>query len=1136
MNGSRLAAKYIGRSTPPNDWPARTSGRSRYTADLEFEGLLIARILRSPHPHAEIKSIDVTRAASMPGVAAVVTSADFPAGARYLHEGAADRPPLSEGVVRYVGEEVAAVAAETAAEAQAAVEAIEITWRRLPAPLTIDRALAPGSRRLHARSVAGRPGDEGNVSKALRRRWGDLEAARARSDVAVSGRFMFGRQTHACMEPNSAVAQWDGQSERMHLWVSTQAPLYVRDEVAHVLGLAPEQVVCHEVCVGGGFGSKSRISEHEAIAAVLARKTGRPVRLVLDRSEEFETTKSRHPFHLDMILRGDRSGRIRGIEGDIRVENGAYDHSGFSVMSAGIKGTGLIYRPLGISIDATLIDTAMLPGGQFRGYGTTQTSFAVECLIDDFAHKVGRDPIELRISNANRAGEVTLIGARPQSTGLSQCLELVRRELRWDELRKERRPGEGLGVAAGAHLSGSFADRGEANRSDAAIDIDTNGRIRVRSGAADAGTGQRTLFAQIVAEAFDVPVTEIGVVTMDTDATTYDVGAWSSRGTHYTGHAVRLAAEAATAKLSAIAVAKLGNVPIRFVGGAAVGGGQSIPLGDLVVLSNESVNDWITVEAKYVEKTVTRPDPVSGVGNVSPSYCYAAHGARVQVDTRTGQVRVLDYVAAHDVGTPLNPVAVSGQIVGAVVMGIGAALSEEMIFERGKLANTGYLHYALPRAADAPAVRAFTVDCADPVGPFGAKAVGELGINPPPAVIVNAVFDAIGVRFAELPITPDKILTALAEKRGRRRHFHLWRRPDRWWVALVRWAYPLGLFGFLHSFRTHRPSRRSPPTPSRVEQPRTLEAAYDLLSDSAAPLAGGTDLLPRRSQGLAPGVLVSLKFIPELRQIEMGASDKFTFGGAVTLSALAEAGIPLLAEAAATIASPQIRNMATIAGNLAQAKRCWFFRNGFECYKRIGSKAPCYAILGDHRFYHAAIDGHRCQAVTPSDLATAFTALDGVVKIGRRGQTRLVPIADFYIGPGETIVAADELILSVEARWNPARRCAFEKLRLWEGDFAVVSVALVAEIDAGGRWRDLCIVCGGIAPRPWRAHRTERALDGTAVTPASLRSALDLELDTTAHPLARNGWKLDALAGLCEKAAERIGAQQAAAEASLEGH
>src|SRR5262245_7512914 len=438
MTEAPSSFRYIGRSTPPSDWPARTSGAARYTADLRVDDLLVARVLRSPHPHAEIRSIDTTCAATMPGVHAVITSADFPPDVRYLHEGAADRPPLAHSRVRYVGEEVAAVAAETLAQAEAAVDAIHVDYRRRLAPLSVDDALSPGAPALHARASGTR-----NVSKRLLRRWGDPEGARTRANVHVSGAFLFGRQTHASMEPNSVLARWDEPSGRMHLWVSTQSPLYVRDEVAHVLGLEPNQVVCHEVCVGGGFGSKSRVSEHEALAAALSRKARRPVRLVLDRNEEFEATKSRHPFHVDMTLHATNSGHVIGIDGAARVENGAYDHSGYSVMSAGLKGAGLIYRPEGLALEGTLIDTATLPGGQFRGYGTTQVSFAIECLFDDLAHKLGQDPIALRIANANRAGEPTLIGARPESVKLPECLELVRREIGWDALKAQRQPGEG---------------------------------------------------------------------------------------------------------------------------------------------------------------------------------------------------------------------------------------------------------------------------------------------------------------------------------------------------------------------------------------------------------------------------------------------------------------------------------------------------------------------------------------------------------------------------------------------------------------------------------------------------------------------------------------------------------------------
>jgi len=1116
-----VTARYLGQTVRPINWQDRTSGSARYTADLPVADVLIVKVLRSPHPLAAIQSIDTTRAAAMPGVHAVITAADFPAGARYQHEGARDRPPLADGMVRFVGQEIAAVAADTAAQAEAAARAIVVRFRRRRAPLTIATALGAGSTSLHDRGN-GRP----NVSKVLSRRWGNADAGGDAGHVSVAGRFVFSRQTHASMEPNSVVAHWDEDDQRLHLWVSTQAPIFVRDEVAQLLGLELGQVVCHEVFVGGGFGSKSRISEHEAIAGALARKARRPVRLVLDRNEEFETTKSRHPFHMDMALHADQAGQLCLVEGRIQVENGAYDHSGFSVTSAGLKGLGLIYRPGGIKLDAELVDTATLPGGQFRGYGTTQVTFALECLMDELAERLGRGPVELRIQNANRNGETTLIGARQHSAKLRECLALAKQQIGWESLHRNRPEGHGVGIASGVHLSGSYAERDDANRSDAAIDILPDSRIRVRFGGADAGTGQRTLLAQIAADELGVAIEDVDIVTMDTDATPFDLGAWSSRGTHYSGHAVRLAAEAAHEKLTAIAAGVLANGSVSFADGKAWAGDRSIPIGDLAALSNEAVDGVLTVEASFVETQVARPDPKTGLGNMSPSYNFAAHATHVAVDISTGRIRIVDYVAVHDAGTPLNPTALHGQIVGGAVMGIGAALGEDMIFEQGKLVNSGYMYYALPRAADVPTIRSFVVDCHDPVGPYGAKGVGELGINPPPAAIANAVYDAIGVRIRDLPLTPDKILTALAQREGRKRRFALWRRPDRWWIALVRWAYPRGLFRWLHAWRTHRPSRVAPPELEELASPRSLDEAVSLVGGDALPIGGGTDLLPRRSQGLVrANRLVSLIDIPELKHIGVEPDGTLVIGGAVTLSTLTVSPVApsLLVEAAQTIASVQVRNVATLAGNLAQANRCWFYRNGFECFQRVGPTAPCYAILGDHRFYHAAIDGHRCQSVTPSDMATALVALDADLVLRDGNGSRVVPLRSFYVGPGETILKPDDIVVAVRISAAARRRCgAFEKLNLWQGDFAIGSAAITAIIDDDGRWHDIRIVCGAIAPVPWRAIKTEQALNGRRVTAPMLRQALDAEFNAAAHPLENNAWKLDALAGLCERAANRL--------------
>jgi CO/xanthine dehydrogenase Mo-binding subunit/CO/xanthine dehydrogenase FAD-binding subunit len=1109
--------KYLGTRQRVIDWDARTRGSLEYSGDVKLDGLLEGLILRSPHPHAKITRIDTSKARSLPGVHAVITAADFPPGARYFHEGALDRPPLADGVVRFVGQEVAAVAAKTRQQAHAALRAIVVEYEPLPGPLTTASALGRGVSRLHDR-----PTGEPNLAHRVKRNWGEAEAGRRSSSISVSGNFLFPRQTHACMETSVAVARWDEGDQRLEFWTSTQAPYYVAKEVATVLGLKQEQVICHEVGVGGGFGSKSKICEHEAVAGLLARSARRPVRLRLSREEEFETSKTRHAFSMSMKLYADSSGRLRAIDGVIDVDNGSYNHSGVSVMGAGIKGLGMLYRPDGLQVTGRLIDTALTPGGQFRGYGTVQTSFAVECLMDDLAEKLGIDPIELRVRNANQAGETTLVGAQLGSARLVECLRAARDAIGWEKERSNRRPGRGVGVSSSVHVSGSFTAPG-ANRSDAAIDVFTNGRVRVRFGGADAGTGQKTILAQVAAEELGVAFEDVDVLTMESDKTPFDMGAWSSRGTHFGGHAVRKAALATAERLKGLAASQLGAGELRLDSGMVKSGTRGIPIGEIAQLSNDLKDGALTTEASFVEESIVLADRETGKGNVSASYNFAAHAAVVEVDRRTGHIKVVDYVAVHDIGFALNRITTEGQAIGGTVMGLGAALSEEVIFEQGKMVNPAYLHYALPRAADVPRIRPILIEGGDPRGPYGAKAIGECSINPPASVISNAVYDAIGVRVRELPITPDKIINALAKGEGRRRSHHIWRRPSRWWIALVRWAYPRGLLKILHERNARFSSCIEPRPLDKVETPTALASVVGAKKSDAMVFGGGTDLQLCRRQGLAePRRLISLAKVAELQGVRILADGTIEVGAAVTLSALATAmrhRIPVIAQTIDNIASAQIREMATVAGNLIQAKRCWFYRNGFGCYKRLGGLAPCYAVEGDHRFYHAAIDGHRCQATTPSDLATVFCAAraDAIIA-GPRGE-RVVAMEAFHSGPGETVLAEDEVLRMVRIPADAtARRGAFVKLRLWEGDFAIASVAMTAKVAAGGSLHDPRIIIGGLAPTPWRARATERYLDGKTIDVADFRQALDRELDAAAHPLPRNGWKLDAAAGLAEQA------------------
>lgn len=1110
--------KQVGARLRQLSWAAMTDGSLTYTGDLQRPGLLIGRVLRSPHPHARIRGIDISAARSMQGVHAVITAADFPKGVRYLHEGAADRAPLADGVVRFVGEEVAAVAADTDAIAAAAIAAIEVDYEGLPAPLDVAAARAAGAPTLHQRTT-----DEPNVAAKFRRFWGDVAAGRAASTHTVAGRFYFPTQAHVCMEPVITLAEWSERDQRVELWTSTSAPYFVVREVAHVMGLPEEQVICREIAVGGSFGAKSKVCEIEPLAAVLARKAGRPVRITLSREEEFATTKTRHAFETELRLHADADGRLRAVDGEVFVENGAFSHSGASVMSAGVKLFGNLYEPDGMDVTARLVDTARLPGGSFRGYGSTQTSFALECLMDEMAVAVGIDPFEIRRRNANRPGSTTLMGASIVTCALPDCLRAAREAIGWDVFKAQRPPGQGIGVAAGVHASGSHVGPG-ANRSDSAVDVFFDGRVRARFGGSDTGTGQKTILAQIVAEALGVEAGAMEVVSMDSETTPFDMGAWSSRGTHYPGNAAVKAAGLMADRLRTLAAERLGNAPVVLADGFAENDRGRIPLGDLAARAPEAAAGCLTVEASFVEPTVVMASKVDGRGNVSPSYNFAAHAAVVEVERRTGKIRVLDYVAAHDVGLAINPLLVEAQIIGGVAMGLGSALGEETLVEQGRPVNPAFIHYAMPRAADMPPIRPIIVGTPDPAGPHGAKAVGELGTNPPVAVIANAVFDAVGVRLRAAPFTPEKVLAALAEKQGRGFPTgEIWRRPGRWWIAGVRWAYGRGLLRWLHA-------RQAPVPPALVNEVKSLECPGDLAGALAARgmvVAGNTDVSVQRRQGLvAPEALVSVSEVSEMRGVARRDDGGWRIGAAVTLADLNEAlgaAIPALAECIAGIASPQIRQAATVGGNLLQAKRCWFYRNDFPCFKRRGGLAPCYAIEGDHRFYHAAIDGHRCQAVTPSDLASLFLALDATVTITGAGGARSVPMAAFYTGPGESVVRAGELLTAIDVPASVlTRRCRVEKLALWQGDFASASVALSARIDTDGLWREIRLVLGAMAPTPWRARGTERGLEGKRVDAAMLRGALDRELRATAHPLKNNAWKLEAVGGLAEIAVERM--------------
>ncbi|MDE0657376.1 MAG: xanthine dehydrogenase family protein molybdopterin-binding subunit, partial [Acidimicrobiaceae bacterium] len=783
----------LGRRVRPNQWNERTSGAAVYTTDVVLPGMLEARILRSPHPHADIRSIDTSRAEALSGVAAVITADDLP-NRTYLHLGDPfrDRFALARGRVRFIGEEVAAVAASTRADADAALDLIDVAYKPRAGAVTAQFARVGEAPTVHDDAI-------GNLSMQEVRSYGDPDTARSAAEVTVSGTYAYKPAAHVCLEPHSTVARWDATRQQLDLWVSTQAPYFVRKEVAHLLDLDMDQVRTHPVAVGGGFGAKAKAGCHEVIAAALAIRAKRPVRLVLDRDEEFAVTAVRHAFVVDLATGARRDGTLTHRDGYVTVDNGAYNHAGPSVAIYATMLAAGPYRLGGCETAVSLVYTNKQPGASFRGYGNPQMTFAMESQIDELAEKLAIDPIELRLLNAPRSGDVTLTGWRLGSARLAECLRRARDEIDWDAKRELGGHGRGVGVAAAVHVSGANAFE-HSELSEAAVEVHDDGTARVCFAGADAGTGQAALLRQIAADELGLAFDDVSVTMMDSHGAPQDLGAWSSRGTMWSGHATGDAARNAARVLKETAAAKFGidAAGVTLVDGEARSGTDAVPIGDLVALAENASDGCLRTDGSYLTD-VDKMDKEHGLGHFSPAYSFCVQAVEVEVDYATGQVKVVDAVTVHDSGAALNPAAAEGQAVGAMAMGLGAALGEELVYEQGLLVNPSLLDYSAPRAPDLPPIRAILLDGHDPAGPYGAKGIGEIGVVPTPAAVANAVAHATGVRVREVPVTPDKLLRQLkpdtsTARIARHRPRNVGATAHLMWTDLIRKLYEHGLF------------------------------------------------------------------------------------------------------------------------------------------------------------------------------------------------------------------------------------------------------------------------------------------------------------------------------------------------------
>jgi len=748
----------IGRRLPQIDARERAAGVADFVSDIKLPGMLQGRILRSPYPHARILRIDTSKARRLPGVKAVVTAEDtpkIPFGPR-----SDDWMILAVDKVRFIGDEVAAVAAVDEDTAEEALSLIQVEYEELPAVFDPIEAMQPGAPLIHDK--------ERNIVAEFKLIKGDVDRAFGESDVVHSDRYYTSQVYQAYLEPMACVAQFD-PTGKLTLYVATQIPSMTRIPYAKALGLSLEKVRVVVPYYGGAFGAKMETNLH-LVAAILSRKTGRPVRLVNHRMEDFMAGNPRVPMYIDLKIGAKKDGTLMGKE--VKVIGAA---GGRAVYSMVIVATAC-YRPdslyhfRNLRTEGLTVYTNTVPTSCFRGFGNAQMTFAVESSLDMIAEAIGLDPAELRIKNGLKTGEVSIHGWKIGSSGLEECVRKATAASGWKEKRVQRRFARGIGLACCNHVSGNRAFAREFDGGAGIVRIGREGKVLVYHGESDMGQGQRTVFAQIVAEELGISLDQVEVAQVDTDVSPFGMGSFATRGTVFGGNGVKAAAADAKRQVLEIAAQMLEANPadLEAKGGKIYVKGspeKSIPFQKVAENSLYKRGGAPIVGTGFWVPDTVIPDPVSKYGNISPAYPFACQIAEVEVDTETGQVHLLNYVAAHDVGRAINPQTTEGQIQGGVAQGVGWALMENMITERGRILNPNFRDYIIPGPLDLPPIKPILVEPIEPNGPFGAKGIGEPALNPAPAALANAIYNAIGVRITELPITPEKILKGLKEKK-----------------------------------------------------------------------------------------------------------------------------------------------------------------------------------------------------------------------------------------------------------------------------------------------------------------------------------------------------------------------------------
>ena len=760
--------KVVGQNIPRLEAAEKVTGRATYIGDLYRPRMLHGAILGSPYAHALIKGYDTAAAKAFPGVVTVLTGDDIQGGK--FGPFIKDETVVAKGKVRYVGEPVCLVAAVDERTARTAARLIAVDYEELPAVLSPEEAMAPNAAIVHEenasyvrvhQTVCG-----GNLAWETSFVEGDVERAFASCDVVVEGEYQTQAQAHVAIEPCGALAELDSAG-RITLWSSNQSVFRVQANVAEGLGLPMSKLRSMTPRVGGGFGNKMEMHV-QGMTVALAMASGRPVKLILTREEDFEIVRHRHPYIIRSKTGARKDGTILARDVEVLVDCGAYGDDSPGVMAFSLYMARGPYRILNNRARGRLYYTNKVRFGAFRGFGNPQVSFATETQLDEIAVQLKMDPIELRLKNATRKGDGWVGGGRVGSDGFVKCLEAVRDQSNWNgRANLKAHPGtrRGLGVACASHISGLLA-------TGAIIRLLEDGTLILNTGAVDIGQGCDTVLTQICAEALQVPIQSVNIVTPDTDGSPYNWGTTASRVTYMTGRAVIAAAAEVERKIKEHAAeifecgiddlelrpgGKVGilGIPDKELAFADISGRAHWAVGGPIIGTNSWTYDMPTIDPKRTI-AVGLPFPKTGV------FSFAAIICDVEVDEMTGKANVREAWSACDVGKAINPRSVEGQIQGGFVQGLGFSLFEEVVWDGARMANPSLMDYKVPTSQDVPtAVHPVLIEEPEPDGPFGAKGIGEIPICAVAPAIANGIAAATGQRLQRLPMTPERILAAM---------------------------------------------------------------------------------------------------------------------------------------------------------------------------------------------------------------------------------------------------------------------------------------------------------------------------------------------------------------------------------------